>query len=99
MSTEASLTLPSQFGWGCFGAVTPWFVRALQVVAYRTDVPLPPIGLGSVVVFVGAILFGGAMTIVLHSHNRWVAWYHGATHQILLAAIVGHAAVGPPAEH
>ncbi len=46
-------------------------------------------------IFLAVLLFGGAAAIILHSHNRWVAWYHGATYQIVIAAIVSHG-MAPP---
>ena len=51
---------------------------------------IPRIGAGSVLILLAVLLFGGAAAIILHSHNRWVAWYHGATYQIVIAAIVSH---------
>lgn len=60
------------------------------MVGYKLDVTLPAIGAGSVLMFLAVLLFGGAAAIILHSHHRWVAWYHGATYQIIVAAIVNH---------
>jgi hypothetical protein len=48
-----------------------------------------------VLIFLAVLLFGGAAAIILHSHNRWVAWYHGATYQLVVAAIVSHGAAPP----
>ena len=90
---DGPLDLRGQFFWGCVGAATPWVLRGAQVVGYKLDVTFPAIGAGSVLIFLAVLLFGGAVAIILHSHNRWVAWYHGATYQIVVAAIVHHGAV------
>src|SRR5947209_12661947 len=75
------LGLLGQFLGGCLGAATPWVLRGAQVVGFKLDVALPRIGAGSVLIFLAVLLFGGAAAIILHSHNRWVAWYHGATYR------------------
>jgi len=70
-------------------------LRGAQVVGFKLDVELPRIGAGSMLIFLAVLLFGGAAAIILHSHNRWVAWYHGATYQLVVAAIVSHGAAPP----
>ena len=87
---DGPLDLRGQFFWGCVGAATPWVLRGAQVVGYKLDVTMPTLGAGSMLIFLAVLLFGGAAAIILHSHNRWVAWYHGATYQIVVAAIVNH---------
>jgi hypothetical protein len=65
------------------GAASPYIAKAIQIVGFRTDYPLPHFGQGFLAIFVLMVALGAFWSRALESHNRWLAMYHAATFPIV----------------
>jgi hypothetical protein len=63
--------------------------KAIQVVGFRTDTPLPHFGFGFLAALVLMVLLGAIWSRALESHNRWLAMYHAATFPIVFQFLFG----------
>jgi hypothetical protein len=78
-----------QMIWGGLGGLTPYAAATLKVVGYRTDFPLPSFGLGFLLCLGLSVSLGVIGAILLESHTRFAAWYHGGSFPIMLNFLFG----------
>ncbi|MBW8876907.1 MAG: hypothetical protein JF614_18235 [Acidobacteria bacterium] len=85
--------------WGGLGGLTPYAVAALRAVGNQTSFPLPSFSLGFCLVLVLSAALGVLGSILLESHTRFAAWFHGGSFPIMLNFLFGeslHQASHPP---
>jgi hypothetical protein len=77
--------------WGALGGLTPYAVAGLKAVGYRTDFPLPSFSFGFLLCIGLSVSLGVIGAILLESHARFAAWYHGGSFPIMLNFLFGEA--------
>jgi hypothetical protein len=75
--------------WGALGGLTPYAVAGLKAVGYRTDFPLPSFSFGFLLCLGLSVSLGVIGAILLESHTRFAAWYHGGSFPIMLNFLFG----------
>lgn len=84
MTNSASFGRWDQTIWGAIGGLTPYAVVGLKVVGFNTNFTLPNFSSA----FLGALALSASLgvmgSILLESHTRFTAWFHGGSFPIML---------------
>jgi hypothetical protein len=77
--------------WGVIGGLSPYAAAALKAVGFQTDYHLPSFSLGFYLVLALSAVLGVVGSILLESHTRFSAWFHGGSFPIMLNFLFGEA--------
>ena len=75
--------------WGAVGGLTPYAVAGLRAVGNQTSFPLPDFSLGFYLVLGLSAILGVMGSVLLESHTRFAAWFHGGSFPIMLNFLFG----------
>jgi hypothetical protein len=93
------LARASQVAWGIAGGLTPYAVAALKAVKFQTNYPLPSFSLAFYLVLLLSATLGAVGSVVLDSHSKFTAWFHGGSFPIMLNFLFGEALVHQAVNH
>jgi len=92
-TAEKKLGRVGQSAWGLVGGLTPYAVAALKAVGLQTNYELPNFSLAFYLVLLLSAALGVVGSIVLDSHSKFTAWFHGGSFPIMLNFLFGEALV------
>jgi hypothetical protein len=90
-----------QLVWGILGGLSPYAAAALKAVGFQTDYHFPNFSPAFYGVLALSASLGVVGSILLESHTRFTAWFHGGSFPIMLNFLFGEALhqVGSPTLH
>jgi hypothetical protein len=96
-----TLGAAGQATWGILGGLSPYAAAALKAVGFQTSYHLPSFSFGFYLVLLLSGALGVVGSILLESHTRFAAWFHGGSFPIMLNFLFGEALhqVGNPPPH
>ncbi|HYU31908.1 MAG TPA: hypothetical protein VEW48_07075 [Thermoanaerobaculia bacterium] len=77
--------------WGIIGGLSPYAAAALKAVGFQTSYNLPSISVAFWFVLALSAALGVIGAILLESHTRFTAWFHGGSFPIMLNFLFGEA--------
>jgi hypothetical protein len=80
-----------QVTWGVIGGLSPYAAAALKAVGFQPSYHLPSFSLAFYLVLVLSAALGVVGSILLESHTRFAAWFHGGSFPIMLNFLFGEA--------
>jgi hypothetical protein len=81
---EGKLGRAGQVGWGIVGGLSPYAVAALKAVGFQINYSLPSFSAAFYLVLMLSAALGVVGSIVLESHSKFTAWFHGGSFPIML---------------
>jgi hypothetical protein len=88
---DGKFGLRSQIGWGVIGGLSPYAAAALKAVQFQTDYHFPSFGPAFCLVLALSAALGVVGSILLESHTKFTAWFHGGSFPIMLHFLFGEA--------
>jgi hypothetical protein len=87
--------------WGVLGGLSPYAAAALKAVGFQTDYHIPNFSPAFYCVLALSAALGIVGSVLLESHTRFTAWFHGGSFPIMLNFLFGEALhqVGSSALH
>jgi hypothetical protein len=86
---DAKLDRMGQIVWGVIGGLSPYAAAALKAVRFQTNYQLPNFSLVFYFVLALSAALGVVGSILLESHTRFTAWFHGGSFPIMLNFLFG----------
>ena len=83
--------LPGQVVWGVIGGLSPYAAAALKAVQFQTDYRHPSFSLAFCLVLALSAALGVVGSVLLESHTKFTAWFHGGSFPIMLNFLFGEA--------
>jgi hypothetical protein len=80
-----------QVVWGILGGLSPYAAAALKTVGFQTGYHLPSFSVAFYLVLALSAALGVVGSILLESHTRFTAWFHGGSFPIMLNFLFGEA--------
>ncbi len=74
-----------QFAWGCIGVAAVEVIRVRNLLSASSSDTIHSFHWAYVAAVLAIILVGGAWSVALESHNKFLAFYHGATASIIIS--------------
>ncbi|HKI04932.1 MAG TPA: hypothetical protein VKK31_23335 [Thermoanaerobaculia bacterium] len=85
------LGLSGQVVWGVIGGLSPYAAAALKAVQFQTSYHFPGFSLAFYLVLALSAALGVVGSVLLESHTKFTAWFHGGSFPIMLNFLFGEA--------
>lgn len=85
--------------WGVIGGLSPYAAAALKAVGFQTSYQFPHFSPAFFLVLALSAALGVVGSILLESHTKFTAWFHGGSFPIMLNFLFGealHQITNPP---